>query len=306
MLPAEFMRRLSQLSLGNAFFGKRPTTFRINTLKETSLSLPFLMEPVPWNKRAFILREGTLRELTDTHEYTDGKLYVQSLSSMIPPLVLNPRPGDRVLDIAAAPGSKTSQIASLMDNQGEIIANDTSYVRRYRLEANLKTQGVTIAKLEKMDGRSIWQRYPEYFDKVLADVPCSMEGRFDSEDPDSYEDWSLKKVKDLSHLQRWILRSAVSSAKPGGIIVYSTCTVSPEENEEVIDWILDKEKGNIVLEDFMIPSFSFDPPVLHWGGKHYDQSMGKTARINPTPLMEGFFVAKLKKIKSSVPSRIRE
>jgi len=196
-------------------------------------------------------------------------------------------------------------MAALMQNQGEIIANDTSNVRRYRLTANLSMQGVTIAQVTSMDARSLWQRYPEQFDRVLADVPCSMEGRFDDTDPKSYQDWSMKKVQDLSHLQRWMLRSAISAAKPGGIIVYSTCTLSPEENEEVIDWILAKEKGNIILDEIVLPALKLDPAVLHWGGRHYDQSIGKTARIHPTPLMEGFFIAKFRKVKSSVPSRIR-
>lgn len=305
MLPEEFLRRISQLRISDAFFGPRPTTYRINTLKASFVNHPFTVDPVSWNDSAFIVRGATLRQLTDTTMYQRGELYVQSLSSMIPPIILDPKPGQKVLDIAAAPGSKTTQMAALMQNKGEIIANDSSHVRRYRLAANLAMQGVTIARITAIDARSLWQKYPEYFDRVLADVPCSMEGRFDDTDPKSYKDWSLKKVQDLSHLQRWILRSAVSATKPGGIIVYATCTMSPEENEEVIDWILSKEKGHIVLEECSLPSYTFDPPVLHWAGKHYDQSISKTARITPSPLMEGFFIAKIRKVKSSLPSRIR-
>lgn len=97
-------------------------------------------------------------------------------------------------------------------------------------------------RIVENDARSIWQKYPEYFDCTLADVPCSMEGRFTYDDPDSYKDWSVKRLKDMMSLQKWILRSAISATKPGGTIVYSTCTLSPEENEQVIDWILKKKK----------------------------------------------------------------
>lgn len=294
------MRRLSQLNVASAFFGSRPTTFRLNTLKAHSLDLPFDVDVVPWHDNAFILRSSDLRSLMETTEYTDGKLYVQSLSSMLPPLILVPKPNERVLDIAAAPGSKTTQMAAMMENRGTIVANDTSHVRRYRLIANLVMQGVTIATIEKEDGRSIWKKYPEYFDKVLVDVPCSMEGRFNEQEPKTYKDWSVKKVKDLSHVQRWMLRSAISATKPGGIIVYSTCTLSPEENEEVIDWILAKEKGNIILETVTLPDFHFDPPVLRWGAKNYDARISHAARVYPSDFMEGFFIAKIKKLKSTL------
>ena len=247
------------------------------------------------------LTQGTLRALSETPQYRNGELYVQSLSSMLPPLILNLQPGERVLDIAAAPGSKTTQMASLMDNHGEIIANDTSRTRIYRLKANMALQGASIAHVSRDDGRAIWKRYPEYFDKALVDVPCSMEGRFNTQDPKTYQDWSLKKVKDLSHLQRWLLRSAISATRPGGIIVYSTCTMSPEENEEVIDWVLAKERGNVIVEDVRLSGAVFDPAILVWNAKKFDTSIGKSARIYPTNLMEGFYIAKLKKIRSSVP-----
>ena len=314
-LPQEFLSRLASLlhpkqydAVVTALSSDRPTTFRVNRLKTTpEVLLPaletqgFAVSLVPWSSDAFILTQGTLRALSETPQYRNGELYVQSLSSMLPPLILNPQSGERVLDIAAAPGSKTTQMATLMHNRGEIVANDTSQTRIYRLKANMALQGATIAHVSRDDGRSIWKRYQEYFDKVLVDVPCSMEGRFQTQDPKTYQDWSVKKVKDLSHLQRWMLRSAVSATKPGGSIVYSTCTMSPEENEDVIDWILEKEKGNVIMEDVLLAGASFDPAVIVWGAKQFDTSIEKSVRIYPTNLMEGFYIAKLKKIRSSVP-----
>jgi NOL1/NOP2/sun family putative RNA methylase len=307
MLPSEFLSRLSQLDLPNAYFGKRPTTFRANTLKISPDKLFSQLENlgfnclrVPWYKDACKLESKDLRALTDTEEYKAGLLYVQSLSSMIPPLILAPMPGEKILDLTAAPGSKTTQIAALINNTGSIVANDSSRIRSYRLKGNLDIQGVTNAVCTQLDARSIWKDYPQYFDKVLADVPCSMEGRFNETDPKTYQDWSLKKVKELSHIQRWILRSAISATKVGGCIVYSTCTLSPEENEEVIDWILAKEKGKIRLEKIDLAIEETNPPKLHWGTKSFDPSIASSMRITPTPHMEGFYVAKIRKIKSTV------
>lgn len=319
VLPAEFTNRLEKIVVPAAFglvmaafSSDRPTTFRVNTLKTTAAVLReslnrqgFETKDVDWYPDAFILENKSLRELSETAEYKTGQLYVQSLSSMLPPLILDPKPGEKVLDIAAAPGSKTTQMAGIMENKGQITANDASRIRIYRLEANLKLQGATIARITHEDARAVWQKSPEYYDKTLVDVPCSMEGRFISSDPKSYQDWSVKKVRELSRLQRWILRSAVSATKPGGTIVYSTCTLSPEENEEVIDWLLKKEKGNVVLSSITMGSLSFDPVISSWEGKTYDPTLQRTARIYPSNYMEGFYIAKLKKAGSTLPKAMR-
>jgi 16S rRNA (cytosine1407-C5)-methyltransferase len=316
-LSPEFVRRLHQMvpdtqfeTIMASFAVAKPTTLRVNTIKTTVAdfktlfaSLGIALMPVEWNDMAFIVRDMPLRELTELDAYKEGKFYVQSLSSMLPPLILDPRPGEHVLDLAAAPGSKTTQIAAMMANTGTIVANDTSRVRLYRLEANLKMQGVTNTTVVNVDGRSLWQDHIEKFDKVLLDAPCSMEGRFRTDDPKSYEDWSLKKVKDLAHLQRWLLRSAVSATKTGGSIVYSTCTLSPEENEEVVDWLLKKEKGHVECEQVTLNRFSFDQPYTKFGDKEYAHGIRKTARIMPSETMEGFYVAKLKKIASTVRTK---
>ena len=313
-LPQEFLRRLSTVLpeksvdlVLEAMEHTRPTTFRVNTIKTNAEALipalnsaGFACVQVAWFSDAYILTHGTQRALSETSQYKSGELYVQSLSSMLPPIILDPKPGDRILDIAAAPGSKTTQMAAHMDNRGEIVANDTSQARIYRLKANLILQGATIAHISRDDGRAIWKRYTEYFDKVLVDVPCSMEGRFNSNDPKSYQDWSVKKVKELSHLQCWMLRSAISATRPGGTIVYSTCTLSPEENEEVLSWILEKEKGNVIMEEIRFAGDPFDPAILKWGTKNFDHTISKSARIYPTATMEGFYIAKRKKIRTSV------
>ena len=313
-LPEKFLTRLSEMyspeeqkQILQAFSHKNPPTFRANTLKispeelrEELAKQDILVETVPWYKDAFILINQPQKVLTATQLYTDGYFYVQSLSSMIPPLVLDPKPGEKILDITAAPGSKTTQMAALMANSGEIIANDKSRVRLYKLEANLKQQGVTNTKITYMPAQTIWKKFPEYFDKTLVDVPCSMEGRFFIENPKSFVDWSTNKIDFLQDIQKYILRSAISATKVGGEIVYSTCTLSPEENESVIDWILKKEQGAIVIEPIQIPNLQFAKTLTHWKQKIYNPEISNTARILPSLLMEGFFIAKLKKIRSTL------
>lgn len=271
-------------------FYKKPISIRINTLKTNKndvqkklndLTIP--SQEMIWCDNALLLPLSTSKQITEISLYKEGKIYIQSLSSMLPALVLNPQKGDKVLDMAAAPGSKTTQMAAMMENKGEIVANDIDSNRIYRLKSVLANQGVINTTTSRLPGQSLWTKYPEYFDKVLLDAPCSMEGKFDVEDPKTYTHWSLKKVKNLSKLQRWMLRSAVSATKVGGTIVYSTCTLSPEENEEVINWILEKEKDNIILEKIELKNLSL-----------------VNGYIFPSKTMEGFFVAKLKKIKSNI------
>jgi 16S rRNA (cytosine1407-C5)-methyltransferase len=209
---------------------------------------------------------------------------------MLPIFLLDPKPEELVLDMAAAPGSKTIQIAEYMKNTGTIIANDISRTRIYKMQANLNHYGVLNAVTSTIPGQKIWMKYPEYFDKVLIDAPCSMEGRIKTYDISSYKNWSVKEIKKLAKIQKWLLRAAISATKPGGSIIYSTCTLAPEENEDVIRWILEKEKKAITLEKIeftTLPNKSLLPG---------------TFKIFPTSICEGFFIAKIKKCKSNVIS----
>jgi NOL1/NOP2/sun family putative RNA methylase len=313
-LPPLFVERLSKLvaepqltAVLEALCQARPTTLRANTLKITPNELQeqfakdgIELEPVPWFENAFVVATGTKYEVMGHPLYTAGALYLQSLSSMIPPLVLSPQPGDRILDLTAAPGSKTTQIAAMMNNTGEITANDLSPVRLFKLQANLRMQGVKNTFARRGPGQLFWQKYPDYFQRTLVDVPCSMEGRIHCPDPESYEEWSLKKIKELSIRQKHLLRSAISATQPGGVIVYSTCTLAPEENEEVVNWAIEKEKGAVELETIEIPELSGKPGITQWGNDTYDTSLSKTLRILPSTTMEGFYVAKLRKKASTI------
>lgn len=312
-LPQPFLIRLGQIFDDNTandvlrvLSKKRKTAFRINTLlaepEEVVNSLTnqgFVLSPVPWHDFAYVIESLPHYSLSETDEFQSGHIYIQNTSSMIPVIVLDPQPGEKVLDMCAAPGSKTTQIAQQMSNSGEIVANDTSGSRIRRLKETVQNMGCRGVSFTALPGERLWQKYPEQFDRVLVDVPCSMEGRFVTSDPETFTHWSQKKVKSLAKLQNWLLRSAVSATKPGGTVVYSTCTLSPEENEEVITWIIEKEKNHITLESIDLP-LTRCPPVLSWNRKSYTPSVKKTMRVLPDDSMEGFFVARIKKVSSNV------
>jgi 16S rRNA (cytosine1407-C5)-methyltransferase len=315
-LPKEFVERLRQIvgqdhieSVLQAYEIVRPTTIRVNRLKSSPDAVIEALHDhaiefyqVAWYGDALVLPSVDMRKLSELDEYKEGTFYVQSLSSMIPAMVLDPQLNEKVLDICAAPGSKTTQMASFMNNTGNIVACDNSIIRTYKLKANLETQGVTNACVIHESGQGIWQMYPEYFDRALVDVPCSMEGRFDISDPKSYGYWSTRKIRELSGVQKWLLRSAISAVKPGGTIVYSTCTLAPEENEGIIDWILAKEKGNVTVEKINIPELETSAALTEWKSRMYDLQTANSVRILPSQLFEGFFIAKLKKTASNIPS----
>src|SRR5579871_6543435 len=187
-LPELFLEKLRRIIPSNqwdkvlkTFAEERPTTFRINTLKTSSASLKERLEPqgfkienVPWYKDAFILRKGRQKDLEKTGLYTRGEIYVQGLSSMVPPLVLEPQPGEIVLDLTAAPGSKTTQLAALMKNQGRLLANDNNPIRVEKLKANAALQGASAVEvLPAGDGGLVWKENFEKMDRVLLDAPCS-------------------------------------------------------------------------------------------------------------------------------------
>lgn len=309
-LPPEYIERITELydeatvaQLVACAAVRRPTTFRANTLVTTAEKLAdslrakgYELEQQDWYPDAFILRNKGLRDLEQEEEYQTGQLYVQGLSSMLPALVLAPQPGESVLDIAAAPGSKTTQMAAQMQNEGMILANDTSRVRLYKLQANLEKQHVSCVTIRHGLGEKLWQEFPAVFDKALVDVPCSMEGRFLTTKPKTLQNWSEKNVKQLARRQQHLLHSAFSATEVGGTLVYSTCTMSPEENEGVIQWLLQREAGNVSVEPIELAGEFWHEPVAEWRGTTYDSQVQHTRRILTSENFEGFFVAKLRRI----------
>lgn len=302
-LPIEFMEflyekytpiKVDQILLGMT--PERNTTLRVNTLKYDIQSLMkyfkeknIKFERVSWYKEALIIKNVNEKQIQKLEIYEKGYIYIQSLSSMIPPLVLNPKQGEKILDLTAAPGSKTTEIATIMNNKGYILANELDKIRCERLRYNIEKQGAEIIEVINERGEKIGDKYPETFDKILLDTPCSGEGRFIVNSVATYRDWSPKKVKELSKLQKKLFASAYKALKPNGIMVYSTCTLNQEENEFILDWALNN--FDIKLMDIELEikdaQYGFDDN-LH-------KSIKKAIRILPSKETEGFFVAKLKK-----------
>ena len=284
----------------SAMMKDRPVTLRANILKTTAgpvrehlQSAGIKFENVPWYADAFILPDASERDVEKLDLYSRGEIYLQSLSSMLPVLVLSPRPEEKILDLTAAPGSKTTQIAAVTANKSEIVACELDKVRFERLKYNIGVQGIDNVTLLNLPSEKLTVRHPEYtgyFDKVLLDAPCSGEGRFLLSNPQTFRHWSPKEVRGYANLQKKLLKSAADSLKPGGILVYSTCTINRDENEAVIDHAV-KELG-FSVQDIALKVQGIQPGL----SEGLDPAVGKAVRILPGRLMEGFFVCKLKKL----------
>jgi 16S rRNA (cytosine1407-C5)-methyltransferase len=272
-LPSDFLHKLEKIypfhyqPILNTFLIKKPTSFRINLLKTDLINLKkeLLKETMRFQelifpKGGFILK-SPLREFQKTAIYQNGLVYVQNVSSMLPVIVLSPQNQEKVLDLCASPGAKTTQIVSLAP-AAEIVAVEKIRVRYYKLLSNLNIQAASTVKALLLDGIWVRKKFPEYFDKILVDAPCSAEGRFFINNPRSFKYWKERKVKEMAHKQKKLLHSAFFALKEGGILAYSTCTFSPEENEGVVDWFIDKFKEKIELLPIDVPLKELSPMII--------------------------------------------
>jgi len=234
-------------------------------------------------------------ELGKAEEHVLGYYYVQELSSMMPIIALTPKAGELVLDLCAAPGSKTTQMAAMMENKGTIIANDNSLDRIRILTSNLEKNGVMNVIVTRNDAVQLCDRLAKTgikFDKILLDVPCSGEGNIRS-NPKTYLIWNIKQVRKLSRMQRKIVASAVKLLRDGGELLYSTCTHSPEENEENVNFLL--ENFPLEVEKISLP-LKCRSGIKEWRGNKFDNQIENACRIYPQDNdTEGFFLCKMKK-----------
>ncbi len=302
-LPIDFIENIYELydplkvdQILQGMMNPRNTTIRVNTMKYNIQDLMryfkeknIKFERVLWYSDALIIKNATEKELQKLEIYEKGYIYLQSLSSMVPPLVLNPKKGEKVLDLTAAPGSKTTQMAALMENEGYILANELDKIRSERLQYNVKSQGTEIVEVINGRGEKIGNSYTEYFDKVLLDTPCSGEGRFWLGKPMTYKDWSLKKVNQLVKIQKKLFESAYKATKRNGIMVYSTCTINKEENEYILDWAINNFDIKLLEINLNIKE------AIKGDNTDLNSSIDKAIKILPSKNMEGFFVAKIKK-----------
>ncbi len=269
-------------------------SIRVNTLKIKQDVLlkrlaKYKLTPVPWCREGFFVENA--RGIGSTIEHQLGYFYVQEAASMIPALVLNPKPGEIVLDMCAAPGSKTTQMASMMKNEGIIIANDYKGKRLSSLGMNINRCGVSNTVITLMMGHRISGLS---FDKILIDAPCSATGAI-RKSLKVLEMWNINGIKRLAGAQRQLIAKAFELLKPGGVMVYSTCSLEPEENEAVIDYLLNHFDDAKILEIDL--NLKRSPAILEYNGKRFNKDINKTLRLWPMDNdTEGFFVAKITKL----------
>ena len=285
-----------------------PHTIRFNSLKGSTDLLKSFLEEQGFTIQNFPGFDEVFRlpsqpfPIGKSLSHFLGHIYVQDIASMLPPRVLAPEPGDLVLDVSAAPGSKTTQMAVMMQNQGLILANDIVPKRLRVLINSLQRLGVVNTAVIRSYGESLGNQYFETFDKILVDPACSGLGTL-HKSPEILSWWTPKHCARMASSQKSLLISAIKALKPGGTLVYSTCTLSPEENEEVIHHALQKMPVEVIK--IVLPELTTRPGLTEFNSKKYDDSLVNCLRLYPFENQtEGFFLAKLRKI-SAVDNKIR-
>ncbi len=271
-------------------------SIRINTLKISKRDLiPLLrkkgweIKQMPWYDNGFFVKTEDV--VGKTMEHSLGYFYVQEAASMLPPIVLEPKKEEIILDMAAAPGSKTTQIGMMMENAGVIVANDVRMDKIKALSTNVQRCGLFNTIITKMDGRR-FNKHPEKFDRVLLDAPCSGTGAI-RKSWKIANMWNPKGIKRLSRNQKALIMAAYNCLKQGGVMVYSTCTLEPEENEEVVDFLLEKTNAKILPIKLKMKTRE---GLTEFEGKTYVDDVKKTVRIYPQDNdTEGFYIAKIRK-----------
>lgn len=309
-LPEEFLDKMKSL-LGEEEFEKfldsyklpRYYGLRINRLKcsveDFKKVTPFNIEEVPWTKDGFYYEEGAS---PGKHPYYHaGLYYIQEPSAMLPGAILGTMPGEKVLDLCAAPGGKTVQIAADLKGEGLLVSNDISSDRVKALVKNIELCGIKNAVVTNDTPQKLATVLGGYFDRILVDAPCSGEGMF-RKDEDAARSWMNFKCEKCASMQREILESVDEMLKPGGTLVYSTCTFSPEEDERMIVEFMDKHPYYELQEIPKLGGIASGRP--EWGNG--SEELSKTARLWPHKLRgEGHFVAKLKKIGGPEADSVR-
>ena len=296
----------------------RPVTLRANTLKATAEDIAVALDEaglahqtVTWYPDAFILPEAQVSDLWDLDIYRDGKIYLQSLSSMMPPLVLGAQAGEDILDMCAAPGGKTTQIAALTQGQAHLTACEMSIPRAEKLESNLHRQGAKNVPVMRIDARELDEFFR--FDRILLDAPCTGTGTVISGNEKSLRGLTEQLLVKCARSQRALLDRAMGALKPGGTLVYSTCSILPQENEDALQEALDKHMDCELIPLDGTPSESETRRAQDAGEEPHIESnalteaiaaghvssvangMPGTLTIPPSRDFEGFYIALIRK-----------
>lgn len=269
---------------------KRKTTLRINTIKSNIEEIKKELEKekieyeiVKWSKEALIIKNADEKTIQEMEIYKNGKIYLQSLSSMLPPIILKPKEGTDILDMAAAPGGKTTQIATLTNNKAHITACEKNKIRAERLKYNVDKQGATCVFTMQKDSRFIDDFFS--FDQILLDAPCSGSGTLDYNDANIEKYFTEQLIERSSKTQKTLLSKAIKLLKPEHEMIYSTCSILDCENEDIVTSVI--KNGNIEIVPINFEGME-ELPIL-------PTKISGTLCVKPTELYEGFFVAKIRK-----------
>lgn len=320
MLKEQYGKELTETII-QGLFTKRKTTIRVNTIKSNMEKVKNELEKanikyksVDWSNYALIIENVNNIANADKYEsmsifnknsnentnlietvlqnmdiYKNGEIYLQSLSSMLPPIILEPKESTDILDMTAAPGGKTTEIAAFTNNKSHITACEKNKIRADRLKYNVQKQGATCVFVMQKDARFIDDFFS--FDQILLDAPCSGSGTLDLNNSDTEKYFSRELIERSAKTQKLLLQKAIKLLKPGHTMVYSTCSILKKENEEALESCLNNPKFNGKIEIEPINFNGIDElPLL-------PTSIKGTLCVCPTDLYEGFFVAKIKKNK---------
>lgn len=276
----------------NGYSKKRFVTLRVNTIKSTVENVTNILKEnnityneVKWSKEALIIENANENDIRKLKIYENGEIYLQSLSSMIPPIILDAKAGENVLDMTAAPGGKTTQIAALSGNEALITACEKNKIRLEKLKYNIEKQGAKRINVMNIDARNLDEFFS--FDKILLDAPCSGSGTIYLNDEKMENKFTEDLIKRSIKFQEELINKALKVLKIGEEMVYSTCSILQEENEQIIQKILNKGNAQIILIDKEnLKGIPFLPTKIEGA-----------ICVKPTDLYEGFFVAKIKKVK---------
>ncbi len=234
-------------------------------------------------------------EVRDELQVLDGSVYIQNAASWLPVLVLDPQPTDVILDVCAAPGGKTSHLRDMAGPKTEIWANDNSRARLAKLQANMRQLGAHVNEYTLFDATQLSRKLDGMqFTKILLDAPCSGEGMMQLDRDKDFDSWSVAHIKRLQQLQKRILAQAWRLLAPGGTLVYSTCTMAPEEDEAVVDYLL-RTNEDATIEPIGISLPNQVPTVAEWNNKQFKPALSNCLRLKPSEQIEAFFVCKLHK-----------
>jgi tRNA (cytosine49-C5)-methyltransferase len=284
---------------------ERRQSIRLNPLKAAPADTLAKLKALGWKgERCSWMPDGYSMEtpvelVRDSEPIMNGEAFIQNAASWLPVLALDPQPGECILDVCAAPGGKTSHIAAITNNKARIWANDSSRARLAKMQANLERLGTVVERFTLYDAQALTRRMSEQFDRILIDAPCSGEGLRNIHSDKDVMGWSVAHIKRLQQEQKRIISQAWQLLRPGGTLVYSTCTMAPEEDEAVIDYLLRTHDDARVVPLDLQPSNRI-PTVMEWNGKTYSSEVQGCMRLKPSDNIEAFFVGKLQKSQNKL------